>query len=151
MEQVISQAEWQVMRVIWAHAGASSQEIIAFLQEGFDWQATTIKTLLGRLRKKGYLQMQKENKKYRYYPLVTEEEQVSSQLATLLATMCSTKHAHLLAACLEAGDYSRADLDWLTSLLLQKRETAPSYIPCHCLAGQCTCGHHKGVSHETPS
>ncbi len=35
------------MRVLWAYPGATSQEIIQALQEGFDWQATTIKTLLG--------------------------------------------------------------------------------------------------------
>ena len=52
MEQTISAAEWQVMRVLWAQPGTTSQEIIQALQEGFDWQATTVKTLLGRLRKK---------------------------------------------------------------------------------------------------
>ncbi len=60
MEQTISAAEWQVMRVLWAQPGATSQEIIQALQEGFDWQATTIKTLLGRLRKKNYLRMAKK-------------------------------------------------------------------------------------------
>ena len=55
MEQTISAAEWQVMRVLWAQPGTTSQEIIQALQEGFDWQATTVKTLLGRLRKKNYL------------------------------------------------------------------------------------------------
>ncbi|WP_193437657.1 BlaI/MecI/CopY family transcriptional regulator, partial [Streptococcus suis] len=63
MEQTISAAEWQVMRVLWAYPGATSQEIIQALQEGFDWQATTIKTLLGRLRKKNYLRMDKETSK----------------------------------------------------------------------------------------
>ena len=52
MEQTISAAEWQVMRVLWAQPGTTSQEIIQALKEGFDWQATTVKTLLGRLRKK---------------------------------------------------------------------------------------------------
>ena len=57
MEQPISGAEWQVMRVLWAHPGSTSQFITQALQAGFDWQPATVKTLLGRLRKKHYLRM----------------------------------------------------------------------------------------------
>ena len=64
MEQTISAAEWQVMRVLWAQPGTTSQEIIQALQEGFNWQATTVKTRLGRLRKKNYVRMAKETSKY---------------------------------------------------------------------------------------
>ncbi len=68
-EKSISAAEWQVMRVVWAHSGSTSNYIIRTLQEGFDWQPATIKTLLGRLRKKGYLEMEKIETTYHYRPL----------------------------------------------------------------------------------
>lgn len=107
MEQTISAAEWQVMRVLWAQPGTTSQEIIQALQEGFDWQATTIKTLLGRLRKKNYLRMAKETSKYHYYPLISEEEHLQGQVELLLATICSTKQGQLVEKLLDTGTFSQ--------------------------------------------
>lgn len=142
MEAVISPSEWQVMRVLWAHPGATSQYIIQALQEGFDWQPATIKTLLGRLRKKAYLKMDKEEKKYRYWPLIDEEEHLRLQLQTILENSCSTKNVDLLLELLSAGTYSQKDLQRIRTRIDDKVLTAPEKISCHCLPGQCTCGHH---------
>ncbi|HEM5037493.1 TPA: CopY/TcrY family copper transport repressor [Streptococcus suis] len=143
MEQTISAAEWQVMRVLWAHPGATSQEIIQALQEGFDWQATTIKTLLGRLRKKNYLKMAKETSKYHYYPLISEEEHLQGQVELLLATICFTKQGQLVEDLLDTGIFSKKTLEKLATKIRQLQESAPEHVVCQCLAGQCTCGHHK--------
>ncbi|HEM5672029.1 TPA: CopY/TcrY family copper transport repressor [Streptococcus suis] len=143
MEQTISAAEWQVMRVLWAHPGATSQEIIQALQEGFDWQATTIKTLLGRLRKKNYLKMAKETSKYHYYPLISEEEHLQGQVELLLATICFTKQGQLVEDLLDTGIFSKKTLEKLATKIRQLQESAPEHVVCQCLASQCTCGHHK--------
>ncbi|HFI0332918.1 TPA: CopY/TcrY family copper transport repressor [Streptococcus suis] len=142
MEQTISAAEWQVMRVLWAQPGTTSQEIIQALQEGFDWQATTVKTLLGRLRKKNYLRMAKETSKYHYYPLISEEEHLLGQVELLLATICSTKQGQLVEKLLDTGTFSQKSLENIVSKISQLQKTAPESIVCQCLPGQCTCGHH---------
>lgn len=142
VEQTISASEWQVMRVVWAHPGATSQEIIQALQEGFDWQATTIKTLLGRLRKKEYLQMVKETSKYHYYPLVSEEEHLQGQVELLLATICSTKQGELVGRLLDTGIFSKSSLGVLGEKIDNLQKQAPERVPCQCLSGQCTCGYH---------
>lgn len=141
MEAMISPSEWQVMRVLWAHPGATSQFIIQALQEGFDWQPATIKTLLGRLRKKSYLRMDKEEKKYRYWPLVDEEEHLRLQLQTILENSCSTRNVYLLLELLDAGTYSRKDLELIHERVKESIPKAPETLICHCLPGQCTCGH----------
>ncbi|MFX3995897.1 BlaI/MecI/CopY family transcriptional regulator, partial [Streptococcus suis] len=76
-------------------------------QEGFDWQATTIKTLWGRLRKKNYLRMVKETSKYHSYPLISEEEHLQGQVELLLATICSTQQGHLVEKLLDTGTCSQ--------------------------------------------
>ncbi|MBF0786745.1 MULTISPECIES: CopY/TcrY family copper transport repressor [unclassified Streptococcus] len=146
MEQMISAAEWQVMRVIWACPGRTSSQIITALQEGVDWQATTIKTLLGRLRKKAYLEMKKEGSQYRYYPLVEEREHVQIQLQNLLDTMCSTKNGELVGQLLEMGQFSRSDLQVLATQIANQLPNAPHSLQCSCLAGQCTCHIMRGKS-----
>lgn len=101
MEHPISGAEWQVMRVLWAHPGPTSQFIIQALQDGFDWQPATVKTLLGRLRKKHYLRMEKVGTKYHYWPLLAEEDHLRLQLQAILDNSCSTKNADLVVSLLE--------------------------------------------------
>ena len=142
MEQTISAAEWQVMRVLWAQPGTTSQEIIQALQEGFDWQATTVKTLLGRLRKKNYVRMAKETSKYHYYPLISEEEHLQGQVELLLATICSTKQGQLVEKLLDTGTFSQKSLENIVSKISQLQKTAHESIVCQCLPGQSTCGHH---------
>lgn len=149
MEQAISAAEWQVMRVLWAQPGTTSQEIIQALQEGFDWQATTVKTLLGRLRKKNYLRMAKETSKYYYYPLISEEEHLQGQVELLLATICSTKQGQLVEKLLDTGTFSQKSLEKIASKISQLQKTAPESIVCQCLPGQCTCGHHHTLQKST--
>lgn len=140
MRQTISAAEWQVMRVLWAGPGRSSQEIVRALQEGFDWQASTIKTLLSRLKAKDYLKMEKLDGKYRYYPLVGEEEQVQEQIETLLAAVCRTKHAHLVQEMLRTASLSQSQLSQIKDCIQTVEQVAPERIDCYCLAGQCSCG-----------
>lgn len=50
----ISDAEWEVMRIIWTLETASSSEVIKELQAKKDWSESTIKTLMGRLVQKAY-------------------------------------------------------------------------------------------------
>ncbi|WP_312248269.1 CopY/TcrY family copper transport repressor [Streptococcus parasuis] len=149
MEKTISAAEWQVMRVLWAQPGTTSQEIIQALQEGFDWQATTVKTLLGRLRKKNYLRMAKERSKYHYYPLISEEEHLQGQVELLLATICSTKQGQLVEKLLDTGTFSQKSLENIVSKISQLQKTAPESIVCQCLPGQCTCGYHHTLQKST--
>jgi len=149
VEKTISAAEWQGMRVLWAQPGTTSQEIIQALQEGFDWQATTVKTLLGRLRKKNYLRMAKETSKYHYYPLISEEEHLQGQVELLLATICSTKQGQLVEKLLDTGTFSQKSLENIVSKISQLQKTAPESIVCQCLPGQCTCGHHHTLQKST--
>lgn len=137
------------MRVLWAQPGTTSQEIIQALQEGFDWQATTVKTLLGRLRKKNYLRMAKETSKYYYYPLISEEEHLQGQVELLLATICSTKQGQLVEKLLDTGTFSQRSLEKIASKISQLQKTAPESIVCQCLPGQCTCGHHHTLQKST--
>ena len=50
----ISDAEWQVMNVIWQGQPLSAQEIVAALANQESWAPATIKTMLHRLVKKKF-------------------------------------------------------------------------------------------------
>lgn len=48
----ISDAEWEVMKIIWNKEEVTSGEIISELQEKSEWKASTIKSLISRLLNK---------------------------------------------------------------------------------------------------
>ena len=50
----ITDAEWEVMRVVWANDLVTSKTVISVLKEKMDWTESTIKTILGRLVEKAY-------------------------------------------------------------------------------------------------
>ena len=68
----ISQAEWTVMQVLWHEAPLSATEVFEALESGCDWHSKTVRTLLGRLVKKGALSREKRGGVYRFSPRVSE-------------------------------------------------------------------------------
>ncbi|WP_049436147.1 mecA-type methicillin resistance repressor MecI [Staphylococcus hominis] len=70
----ISSAEWEVMNIIWMKKYASANNIIEEIQMQKDWSPKTIRTLITRLYKKGFIDRKKDNKIFQYYSLVEESD-----------------------------------------------------------------------------
>jgi predicted transcriptional regulator len=66
----ISDAESQVMQVLWERHPLSADEVVAALAESTDWQEATVKTLLNRLFKKGAIAAQRDGRRYLYRPVL---------------------------------------------------------------------------------
>lgn len=139
IESKISDAEWEVMRVIWTNQPVTSRFISNVLMEKMSWKAATIKTLIGRLVDKGVVSTEQEGNKYLYSAIQTEEESIQSMTSAVLNHICSTKVGHVLANLVEDSQLSQADLDKLATIIQEKRQTAPSSVACNCIPGQCHC------------
>lgn len=72
----ITDAEWEVMRVVWANDLVTSKTVISVLKEKMDWTESTIKTILGRLVEKGVLNTEQEGRKFIYTANIVEKEAV---------------------------------------------------------------------------
>ena len=59
----ITDAEWEVMRVIWTQGKTTSREVHTLLNEKKEWKSTTVKTLLSRLTDKGLVGTEKAGNK----------------------------------------------------------------------------------------
>lgn len=64
----ISDAEFEVMDVIWKYAPISTNEITDHLSKTKDWSPKTIYTMLSRLEKKGVIVHEKESRVFIYTP-----------------------------------------------------------------------------------
>jgi len=70
----ITDAEFEVMNIIWDHAPMTSSEVIEILSKDSKWKPNTILTLISRLVKKEVLTFEKQGKTYLYSPLVSREQ-----------------------------------------------------------------------------
>lgn len=84
----ISNAEWEIMRVVWTKEETTSSEILDILEDKTDWTASTVKTLLKRLVDKGYLSTQKVGKSFRYSALISENEVMKQETTDFFNKFC---------------------------------------------------------------
>lgn len=137
----ITEAEWEVIRVIWAQKQTTSKEVTAILAEKKGWKATTVKTLLRRLLDKKRIAAQHQGNKFVYTALIAEEESLDFLTQRFLEKVCNRKIGNVLAQMLTQSQLSLQDIAQLESLLAEQKKSAKETAPCYCVTGQCTCVH----------
>ena len=80
----ISEAEFEVMKIVWEHAPISTNEITEYLVKTTTWSPKTIQTLIKRLVTKGALTYEKQSRVFVYTPLVGEAEYINQESNTFL-------------------------------------------------------------------
>ena len=80
----ISEAEWEVMRVIWEKSPIPANEVVERLGPLRGWSPRTVKTMLNRLVRKGALAFEAEGKRYLYRPRVTRDQCVRMESRSFL-------------------------------------------------------------------
>ena len=80
----ISDAEWDVMQVLWEVSPLTANEVVERVLAKKDWNPRTVKTLLNRLLGKGALGFEAEGKRYHYFPKITREECIRSESRSFL-------------------------------------------------------------------
>ena len=131
----ISDAEWEVMRIVWTLKEAGSSQIINQLQEKNNWTESTIKTLLRRLCQKGYLKTEKDGRKFIYSATVGQTEMMYEETKALLDKMCDMHKGQLLIKLMKDMPISKSDLKTLNKEIIKKEKSAPDKIACNCLPG----------------
>ena len=113
----ISEAEYEVMRIVWQNAPVSTNEIVERLEKTTSWNPKTIQTLIKRLVTKRALTYEKEGRMFVYTPLVAENEYVSQESSSFLKKYYSGNISAMLSAFLDNDKLSASDIDDLRSLL----------------------------------
>ena len=133
MEINISEAEWEVMRVVWSNEETTSKFVIDTLGEEKSWTPSTIKTLLSRLVEKGFLETRKQGNKF--LDILTQN---------FLERICERRTHIIVRNIIETDNLSKSNIDEIIELLKEKRKTAAEVITCKCLKGQCSCAAKHG-------
>ena len=121
----ISDAEWQVMEVLWsAPAPVTASDVVARLERVTDWNPRTVKTLLNRLVNKGALGFQADGKRYLYRPKVSRDACVRVQSRSFLSRVFGGATGAALLHFVEEHDLSRAEIEQLKRVLARRASAA---------------------------
>ncbi|OBZ13253.1 MULTISPECIES: BlaI/MecI/CopY family transcriptional regulator [Bacillales] len=114
----ITDAEWEVMKILWAKEECPSSEIVKQLTETMDWSPKTIRTLLNRLVQKEAVGINKDESRraQMFYPLVSENEYLQSETKTFLQKLYGGAIKPMLANFLQEKKLTEQEINELKQL-----------------------------------
>lgn len=116
----ISDAEWEIMRIIWDGHPVTASEVAAAVGPRTGWSERTVKTLLGRLVRKGALRFKEDGKRYLYSPRISQRVMVREESRTFVDRVCGGQASPLLAQIVKDHDLTPDEIDALRRLLDEK-------------------------------
>ena len=129
----ISDAEWQVMKIIWMQGEQTSSDLIRVLAERFDWSKSTVQTLLARLVEKECLTRKKEGKSFVYSALLSLDQSRDLLVQDIKDKVCSRRIKRLVADLIVECDFTLADLEDLEAVISGKKASAVAEVRCNCM------------------
>ena len=116
----ISDAEWQVMRVLWTKSPLTVREVIEILSKKTTWKSETIRTLINRLTKKKAVGFEKKGRRHYFYPLLSEAECVKADADSFLTRAGSALLKPILTTFIEKEQLSNEEVAELQRILDKK-------------------------------
>lgn len=116
----ISEAEFEVMSIVWKYAPISTNEITEKLLQTTNWSPKTIQTLIKRLVTKGALTYEKQSRMFIYTPALKESEYIRQESNSFLKRYYDGDIIAMVSAYIENDKLSESELDALRALLSQK-------------------------------
>jgi len=113
----ISEAEAQVMEVLWRKSPQGTDEIAKALEGQQDWQLATVKTLVNRLLTKGAISAEKDGRRYLYTPVLQRDAWLEEQSIGLLDRLFDGRLAPLVAHFSSHRKLKKADIEALRQIL----------------------------------
>ena len=113
----ISDAELEVMKVLWKRPGLSAADVHDALAGKQDWSRQTVKTLLARLAEKGALKTVEEGRRYLSSPAVDRADYQTRAAGQFVDKVFAGRAAPLVAHLADSRGLTPEDIAELESLI----------------------------------
>lgn len=113
----ITEAEYEIMKVVWKYAPINTNEITEHLLKTTSWGPKTIQTLIKRLVTKGALTYEKQGRIFVYTPVVSETAYTQQESSSFLNKFYNGNIANMLSSFIENDHLSKSEIDSLRALL----------------------------------
>lgn len=121
----ISEAEFEVMKIVWKYYPISTNEITDKLVQSSSWSPKTIQTLIKRLVMKGALTYEKKSRVFVYTPVLEEQDYLNQESTSFLERFFEGNVSAMLSSFIENKPLSETEIDTLRSLLAKRSKGKP--------------------------
>lgn len=118
----LSDAEWEVMKIIWMYQSVTANKIIEELKDKTDWKPKTIKTLISRLLKKKAIDYIQNSREYIYIPIVSENECKKEENKSFLKKVYDNTLRTMLVNFIEQNELTNDEIEELKKLLDERKK-----------------------------
>jgi BlaI family transcriptional regulator, penicillinase repressor len=118
----LSEAEWEIMKVLWLKSPRTANEVIEHLKNKTDWSPNTVRTMLNRLVKKEVISYHHRKNVYLYYPLVSKEDSLKIETKSFLKRIYGEPLKPLFVNFIQEEKLSPEDIDDLRRALDKKEQ-----------------------------
>ncbi len=113
----ISEAEFEVMKIVWENAPVSTNEITDRLVQTTEWSPKTIQTLIRRLVSKEALTYEKKGRVFVYTPLVTEDEYLRQKSSSFVSRYFGGDFSAMFSTWLGNDELTEEELKSLRGII----------------------------------
>jgi BlaI family penicillinase repressor len=113
----ITDAESLVMEALWKKQPRTSEDLILELAPRETWSEATIRTLLGRLVKKGAVEAKEDGRRYLYSPLIERSDYLHAESESLVDRLFGGEVAPMVANFAKNRRLKAKDIKALKKLL----------------------------------
>ncbi len=117
IDKRISDAELDLMEVLWADSEPLTSGEVAERLESRGWSLATIKTMLGRLVAKGAISHREDGRRFLYSPAIEREAYVGSESRRFVERLFGGRLSPLVARLAEEDALSEEDITAIEALL----------------------------------
>jgi BlaI family penicillinase repressor len=117
----ISDAEWEVMKIIWNTPYCTAGTVIEALKDNRDWKPKTIKTLITRLVDKGVLGFEPLGREYKYFPKIEESDCIKQERRSFVNRVYRGSLKAMLLNFLDEENLSKEDIEELKQILNERK------------------------------
>lgn len=118
----ITEAEWEVMAVVWDRKPVAASTVFEMLEDRKQWTLATVRTLLRRLVNKSALEQKLDGKRYIYTPLISMAECARLESETFLDRVLGRAPSEAILHLVKRADLSKDDIQELRRILRDKEK-----------------------------
>lgn len=122
MKTILSDGEWDLMKVLWDFAPMTIVQLTAAMKDSTGWSKHTIISMLSRLESKGAVSYQSNGRAKLYSPTLQREDAVRRETSHFLDKVCDGRLGVMLNAMMDAKPLTRQELDELSDILEHAKE-----------------------------
>jgi len=115
------EGEWAILEVVWEHEPCAAPTVQEVLRESKGWAYTTVKTMMDRLVRKGFLTTERVRNVYLYRSAITRAQAQRNELLRTAQRAFGGALTPMMQSLIETKGLSDEDYQYLECLIQNRK------------------------------